>query len=67
MSELWPKRQTSQCRSCGAEIFWLKTVNGKNMPVNPLEVLPDDSLFDHKRHISHFATCPSAKAHRRAK
>jgi len=24
----------SKCRSCGAEIMWIKTVNGKNMPVD---------------------------------
>jgi len=25
----------STCRSCGAKIKWIKTVAGKNMPVNP--------------------------------
>lgn len=25
------------CRSCGAEIRWIKTRNGKNMPVDPEE------------------------------
>lgn len=26
------------CRSCGAEINWIKTKRGKNMPVDPEEV-----------------------------
>jgi hypothetical protein len=25
----------SKCRSCGAEIKWIKTVAGKNMPCDP--------------------------------
>ena len=28
----------STCRSCGAEIVWAKTVNGKNIPVDPTPV-----------------------------
>ncbi|MDO5146117.1 MAG: hypothetical protein Q4D60_03865 [Eubacteriales bacterium] len=24
-----------QCRACGARIMWIKTKNGKNMPVDP--------------------------------
>lgn len=26
--------QPSKCRDCGAEIYWVKTTNGKSMPAN---------------------------------
>ena len=52
------------CRSCGAEIRFLKTHSGATMPVNAETVEPGDELFDYKRHISHFATCPDAAKHR---
>ena len=31
------------CKACGAEIEWVKTKKGKNMPVNPSEfpLIPD--------------------------
>jgi len=32
----------TKCRSCGAEIKWIKTIAGKNMPVNPEAVSFDD-------------------------
>ena len=59
--------QMSQCRSCGAPIVWLKTRNGKNMPVDPKEGGEYDEkvVFDAKFHTSHFDTCPSADQHRR--
>lgn len=25
----------SQCRSCGTKIDWIKTITGKNMPLDP--------------------------------
>lgn len=33
----------SKCKSCGAEIIWIKTRNGKNMPCDaePVYYLPD--------------------------
>ncbi len=43
----------SNCRSCDATVYWIKTAKGKNMPVNP-----DGS--------SHFGNCPDAKQHHRA-
>ena len=27
----------SKCRSCGAEIKWIKMLSGKNMPVDPVK------------------------------
>jgi hypothetical protein len=56
-----------KCRSCGAEIVWLKTINGKNMPVDAETFEDGDELFEPKRHTSHFATCPDAEKFRRKK
>lgn len=42
-----------KCRSCGAEIYWVKTDKGKSMPINA----------DLKK--SHFATCPEHKQWRK--
>jgi len=73
---------TDKCKSCGKEIRWYKTVSGRAMPVDaePSEkgtldissgvaktavkgiTLPGTPL-----HLSHFATCPNAKQHRKAK
>ena len=38
----------SNCKSCGAEIVWEKSNNGKNIPMN-------------KNGSCHFDTCPQAK------
>lgn len=57
----------SRCRSCNAQIIWFKTPAGKNMPVNANSVERGDEVLDIKRHISHFATCPTAPQHRRRK
>lgn len=66
------------CRSCGAEIIWTETMNGKKMPVDakPVQgfVLVRDELdpsstpraIPEKIHLSHFATCPNADQHRRS-
>lgn len=40
------------CSSCGAQIWWIKTKNGSNMPVSGSGV-------------SHFSDCPNAPIHRR--
>lgn len=32
------RERTSQCRGCGKEIRFIKTVKGKTMPVNPEKV-----------------------------
>lgn len=60
---------STECRSCGAIIVWMKTKSGKNMPVDYSSVPPDDPfVFDPERgHISHFATCPNANKHRKPK
>jgi hypothetical protein len=69
----------SQCKSCGAEIIWAKTVKEKSIPLND----PPEKRFMLVRitnvqegnylearmvdtYISHFATCPDADKHRKA-
>ncbi len=77
------------CRSCGANIKWVKTQRGKNMPIDVESIDPaaaSDGDFivsqdgqvikvgserapeidtNKTWHISHFATCPNADAHRK--
>jgi len=47
----------SQCKSCNAEIVWLKTVSGRSIPVNADTCSSEDELFNVHRMTSHFATC----------
>lgn len=54
----------AKCRSCGAEIVWLRTKSGNNMPVDAETVDHNDYMFDPAKHRSHFATCPDADEHR---
>lgn len=62
------KIKTRICRSCGADIVWMKTVNGKSIPVDA-ETVHDSGaeLFDSNFHVSHFATCPDADKFRKKK
>ncbi len=59
----------AKCRSCDADIVWLKTKAGKNMPVDADEDAVVDAeagrLFDRDEHTSHFETCPDAEKHRK--
>lgn len=50
----------SKCRSCDAEIMWVKTKTGKNMPINYDPELVNEKEFDADRMESHFSTCPDA-------
>lgn len=78
-----------RCRSCGAEIVWIRMQSGKRMPCDPEQVLyredqakkgtivtPNGETVRCEYpvgseratgigYISHFATCPNAKNHRR--
>lgn len=62
------KRALSNCRSCGAQIRFIQTANGKNHPINAAVqsfwVETDGEWSIVKGHTSHFATCPNASAHR---
>jgi hypothetical protein len=68
----------SVCKSCGAQIRWAKTEAGKTIPLDPEPTLNGNVVLDHAgvahvrhagvggaRYVSHFATCPFAKQHRR--
>lgn len=71
----------TNCKSCGATIFWARTEAGKLIPINSEQVDGGNIvLMDNgntamvvqtdaatKRHVSHFATCPCAATHRRAR
>ena len=73
----------ASCRSCGAEILWVKMESGKNMPVDadPVDdgnllvdwnallahVIPKGADYSGLRFKSHFSTCPNAKQHRKPK
>ena len=59
----------TRCTSCEARIVWFKTLAGKKMPVDEASTLPTDRAdqLDLKRHKSHFATCPDANKHRKAR
>jgi hypothetical protein len=54
-----------KCRSCQAEIIWVKTKSGKVMPCDPLleSFITADGrvMFGYK---SHFSTCPDANSWR---
>ena len=53
-----------KCNSCHADIVWLKTKAGKNMPVDLDDPRPS-GIFDRATHTSHFETCPNADRHRK--
>ena len=55
----------THCRSCEAPIIWLKTTSGASMPTDPEGVAPDDTVFNLKKHVSHWATCPTSDYHRK--
>lgn len=51
------ERPDGLCRSCGADVIWVKTPAGKWMPVDPAE--------EGDEFVSHFATCPDAAGWRK--
>ena len=67
---------TAKCSSCGAEIVWAKTKNDKPIPLSVKSVerrfIFDiehglDRVFVVDTYLSHFADCPNAAQHRKAK
>ncbi len=48
----------AECRSCGAEIFWVELPSGRK---GPYDADPTGDV------ASHFATCPNANQHRKPK
>ena len=57
--------QVRKCSSCGADIVFLKTHRNSYMPCDAQSVEEGDDMFDKKKHISHFSTCPEADKHRK--
>ena len=54
------------CKSCGKEIVFLKTKNGKIIPINADTIQGKETVYDHKiGHVSHFATCKDASKFRK--
>lgn len=56
-----------KCSSCGAAVVWIKTEEGKKMPLDPkvLTVVAPNGKTTRGRQ-SHFSSCPEAKEHRGA-
>ena len=66
----------SKCKSCGANMAWVLTANGRYMPVEYTSLSVEEKTelnlcqpvkFAYGRHISHFANCPNAKTFRKGK
>lgn len=58
------------CKSCGAPIVWVKSANGKVMPLDGKPekrvIVTDEGIgcvVD--TYTSHFSTCPNAAEHRK--
>ena len=52
----------SECRSCGDEIVWMVTPNGKKIPVDAETVSDREAeVFDRETMTTHFQTCPQSK------
>ncbi len=60
-----------RCKSCGANILWIRTAQFKKMPLDAKPVtgyrLVGGQAEFEKIHTPHFATCPNAKKHRKKK
>lgn len=54
----------NHCRGCGAKIVFLTCEKGF-MPVNAGTVTEGDEVYEHGKHVSHFATCEKAAGFRR--
>ena len=52
----------SKCKGCGAEIVWIKTKAGKNMPCDEKKItIVTDSGETITGHTPHWASCPKFK------
>ena len=64
-----------KCRSCGAEVVWVKTRSGRSMPLDAVNPNAGNvRIVDNVAHVgadgsghyvSHFSTCPEADQWRR--
>jgi len=53
----------ANCRSCGAEIWFVKTKNGKFLPVDTDP--GQDKEYDREKMKCHFDSCPDAEKFRK--
>lgn len=58
------------CRSCGAPVIWVRTINGKAQPLDaePQKrvIINDDGIgLVVDTYMPHHATCPYADRHRK--
>lgn len=69
-------RGMANCKSCGAEILWVKTENGKSMPLSVATkekrwinqpAIDAERGFQVDTYLSHFSDCPNAAQHRTPK
>lgn len=81
MADGYVFRGTGKCRSCKAAILWWETPTHKRMPVDDTAavvpdgepLLEDGETWDQPDEVRrllqncHFATCPNAAEHRRAR
>lgn len=54
-----PAAHLTHCRSCGAEIVWVRTTLGKPVPLSLATVQIRDGV---SYAVSHFCDCPDATA-----
>jgi hypothetical protein len=70
------------CNSCKADILWVKTVNGKSMPLDATPVVNGNIYLDEigravylgkgedatgkTLYVSHFSSCPQAQKWRKS-
>lgn len=53
-----PNAAVSRCGSCGAAMAWVKTPNGKAMPLSLATIEERDGV---RYALPHFVDCPQAK------
>ena len=65
-------KDVKSCRSCGADIVFLKTKKNRRMPVNVVPTEPafrgpnnGEILFVYGEHQSHFQTCDKPERFRK--
>ena len=61
------EKKIVECKSCGADMVWLITKNGKRIPVDADTVVAGEEIFDPDSMTTHFETCPDAKKWRKKK
>ena len=50
--------ERSACRSCGCALYWIRTDEGRDMPIHAPSI--ETNLLGERRGESHFAHCPDA-------